>query len=76
MSKIELFKTDVSNINAFSVQLKQSSTRITEVRFSTHGSPYYESIMFTGLVHRSQRFEMEISEEISEFSKSIFTVNN
>ena len=50
MSKIELFKTDVSNINAFSVQLKQSSPRITEVRFSTHGCPYYESIMFSGLV--------------------------
>ena len=57
-SKIELFrekiaelvKTSVSNVDVFSVQLKQLSPPVADIRFSAHGSPYYEAIMLNGLV--------------------------
>ena len=77
MSKIELFKTDVSNINAFSVQLKQSSPRITEVRFSTHGCPYYDSIMFSGLVlqNREEVYTIHNVEEMLKHFTQIAHLN-
>ena len=51
-----LVKTKTENVDVFSVQLYQTRPPITDVRFSAHGSPYYNPIKLNGLVlqHRAE----------------------
>lgn len=68
-SKADMFRemiamlvgTKVENVDVFSVQLRQERPAITDIRFSAHGSPYYQPIKLDGLVlqHRA-----EIEDEI------------
>lgn len=62
-SKYEMFRSKIArlvgvpveNVDVFSVQLYQQRPPITDVRFSAHGSPYYQPVKLNGLVlqHRS-----------------------
>ncbi|XP_076032082.1 neural cadherin isoform X3 [Oratosquilla oratoria] len=73
-SKADLFRekiarlvdTSVDNVDVFSVQLRQIRPPITDVRFSAHGSPYYQPIKLNGLIlqHRAE-FESELGINIT-----------
>lgn len=45
-----IMKTKTENIDVFSVITRQERPPITDIRFSVHGSPYYESVYLDGTV--------------------------
>ncbi|KAB7494699.1 Neural-cadherin [Armadillidium nasatum] len=52
----KLVGTNIDNVDVFSVQAYQTRPPITDVRFSAHGSPYYQPVKLNGLVlqHRAE----------------------
>ena len=52
----KLVGVNLHNVDVFSVQLYQQRPPITDVRFSAHGSPYYQPVKLNGLVlqHRAE----------------------
>ncbi|XP_045127513.1 neural-cadherin-like isoform X1 [Portunus trituberculatus] len=73
-SKADIFRekiarlvgTKVENVDVFSIQLKQLRPPVTDIRFSAHGSPYYQPIKLDGLVlqHRAD-IEAEVGINIT-----------
>ncbi|XP_018016523.1 neural-cadherin isoform X4 [Hyalella azteca] len=63
-SKYEMFREKIAqlvnvpltNVDVFSVQLYKTRPPVTDVRFSAHGSPYYQPVKLNGLVlqHRAE----------------------
>lgn len=51
-----LVKTDVKNVDIFTVLSRQERPAITDIRYSAHGSPYYKPSSLDGIValHREQ----------------------
>ncbi|XP_074602495.1 neural cadherin isoform X1 [Brevipalpus obovatus] len=45
-----IMKTKIENIDVFSVITRRERPPITDIRFSVHGSPYYESVYLDGTV--------------------------
>uniref|UniRef100_A0A6E8VYJ9 Cadherin n=2 Tax=Anopheles coluzzii TaxID=1518534 RepID=A0A6E8VYJ9_ANOCL len=62
----ELLNVDVKNVDVFSVQMKDRSVPLTDVRFAVHGAYFYKAVQLNGviLLHKEE-IEQEVGINIT-----------